>query len=646
MKKTKIDPKIVKDMCSRAVSIRADSVNEDERSFETVITTENRVTVVDWSEWRLIDEILLSDGLEMPNNGDQVPLLDSHMRENGVKSVLGSMRNVKVTGKEIVGRGVLAEQKAESDEAWNLIRQGHLTDISAGYRPVRYTDIKVGEKAEVRGQEYKNNGERILRVVDSWKLKEASLVPIGADEAAKIREENLIQFEDETKQRSVNKMPDEVKTVEKKGITDQELKDAKLNAAKDAAKAEQERIREITALGKTFDLGEEADKAISDGVAIDAFRQMSLKKLEEKRSIDSKANTVDLSEKEQKEYSLLRAFHRILNNEWETKGCLEKEVTETLRGKSGKDHKGQLTIPSNIVLKPDVAREVQGRMINRLGGLPQQQRELTASGISSLIGTDHLASQFIDLLRNQVVLFQVGARFLTGLQGSVSIPKQTGAATAYWVADSGNITPSDQSFGSVTLSPKTVGAATLMSRRTLLQTSPAIEALVMDDLTRVIGLAIDLAGIAGTGANNQPTGITQTNGIGSVTGASLDWDAVVEFETDVAAANADIGSMYYLTRPAIRGIMKTREKASNTAQFLMDGGQVNGYPVAISNQCPAQTMIFGVFSQLLVGMWSGLDVLIDPYTSAADGGLYIWTYQDVDIAVRHAAAFSVASDID
>jgi HK97 family phage major capsid protein len=168
----------------------------------------------------------------------------------------------------------------------------------------------------------------------------------------------------------------------------------------------------------------------------------------------------------------------------------------------------------------------------------------------------------------------------------------------------------------------------------------------MDDLTRVIGLAIDLAGIAGTGASNQPTGIINQSGVGSVTGASLDWDAVVEFETDVAAANADIGSMYYLTRPAIRGIMKTREKASNTAQFLMDGGQVNGYPVAISNQCPAQTMIFGVFSQLLVGMWSGLDVLIDPYTSAADGGLYIWTYQDVDIAVRHAAAFSVADDID
>lgn len=241
----------------------------------------------------------------------------------------------------------------------------------------------------------------------------------------------------------------------------------------------------------------------------------------------------------------------------------------------------------------------------------------------------------------------------------MAIPKQTGGATGYWLAESGTPTESQQTIGQVPLTPKTVGAYTDISRKLLQQSSIDVEAFVRGDLATVLGLAIDLAGIAGTGANNQPRGILNTVGIGSViggtNGAAPTWANIVALESEVAAANADVGRLHYLTNALVRGVLKTTEKASGTAQFVWNSNDVNGYTPIVSNQVPSDltkgsaedicsAIIFGNFADLLIGMWGGLDLLADPYTASTSGTVRVVALQDADIAVRHAESFAAMQD--
>jgi HK97 family phage major capsid protein len=161
---------------------------------------------------------------------------------------------------------------------------------------------------------------------------------------------------------------------------------------------------------------------------------------------------------------------------------------------------------------------------------------------------------------------------------------------------------------------------------------------------------MDLAALAGTGSSGQPTGIKSTSGINAVDfGTAPDlvptFAQVVQMETEVASDNALQGNLAYILPAAMYGALKTVEKASNTAQFVIEpGGTMNGYKAIVSNQCTAGDLYFGNFSDLLVGMWGGLDILVDPYTNSKSGTILIRAIQSMDVAVRHPVSFCLGQD--
>jgi HK97 family phage major capsid protein len=281
------------------------------------------------------------------------------------------------------------------------------------------------------------------------------------------------------------------------------------------------------------------------------------------------------------------------------------------------------------------------------------QRDMNTQSVGAggyLIATDNLGGSFIDLLRNRTLLAQLGAVVLSGLQGNVTIPKQTAGGTAYWLANDGTaITESQQTLGQLALAPKNVGAYTEVSRQLLLQSSPAIDSLVMNDLARVLGIAIDLAGFEGSGASGQPTGIANTAGIGSVTGTSIDYAKVLEFQTDVAGANALAAACAYATTPAIAALLMQRMKATNTFSPLWEGsvleGKMCGFRGASTLQLTAASMIFGDYSQVVVGEWGMLEIALNPYANFPAAISGIRAIQTVDVGVRQAGAFSRATSI-
>ena len=140
-----------------------------------------------------------------------------------------------------------------------------------------------------------------------------------------------------------------------------------------------------------------------------------------------------------------------------------------------------------------------------------------------------------------------------------------------------------------------------------------------------------------------PTGIINTSGIGGVTTTgTLTWALMVEFESDLGAANALQGRLAYMFRAAINKATKTTVKESGQASYLQEGGVMNGYPCLVTEQVPAQHLIFGNWAELILALWGALDVFGDPYTLGDQGGLVLRGFQDADVGVRHAASFSVA----
>lgn len=174
-----------RDITTRTLSLRAATINEDERSVEATISTGLPVEVYDWRRAEAIDEVLLPDAAELPG---QMPMLANHSRWS-LRDILGSVRGLRVDGNAIAGRLHFAEGE-ESEHAWQMVRGGHITDVSVGYRVTEATEIAAGQTATVRGKQY-TAGKRTLRIATRWTPKEGSLVPIGADQAAKIREDNF-----------------------------------------------------------------------------------------------------------------------------------------------------------------------------------------------------------------------------------------------------------------------------------------------------------------------------------------------------------------------------------------------------------------------------------------------------------------------
>lgn len=188
--KSRAEPDQVDDSLeTRVLSVRAETVNEDERSIEAVLASDSPVEVYSWRDGP-IDEVLLVDGVKIP---ERMPLLAMHNRFS-LDYVLGSVRQITSETQgdmtQLVGRLYFAEGDEDAERAWNKVRQGHLTDVSIGYRRGESSTVKVepGQTAKVRGRTFTAR-DRSMHVVSQWKLREASIVPIGADQIAKTRDE-------------------------------------------------------------------------------------------------------------------------------------------------------------------------------------------------------------------------------------------------------------------------------------------------------------------------------------------------------------------------------------------------------------------------------------------------------------------------
>lgn len=268
----------------------------------------------------------------------------------------------------------------------------------------------------------------------------------------------------------------------------------------------------------------------------------------------------------------------------------------------------------------------------------------------------------IEYLENRLVVRSLGADYMTGLVGDLSFPRENNSLVATWKGENATLDELNPTMNEVTLSPKRLGAYVDVSNQLVQQTSPSISNRISRRLGGALARAIDNAAIQGSGSAPVPRGILNTSGIGDVAmgtnGGNIDWAAIVELVKELEIDNADLGNLAYLTNPQVKANLQTIEKATNTAQFLLQTADspLNGYTLGVSNHVPSDldkgtstgvcsAMIFGNFNDLMIGQWGGLDVMVNPYTKAKEGLIEVIAAAYIDVAVARPQSFAAIQDI-
>jgi HK97 family phage major capsid protein/HK97 family phage prohead protease len=546
---------------------------------------------------------------------NSAPLLLNH----DINDQIGVVESARIDHASNKGRAVVRfGSSARAQEIYQDVKDGIRKLVSVGYR---VHDMQ---------QDTKN---KELFIVNDWEPFEISIVPVPADTSVGVGRSDETFDISQFKKHEVNPMPETRDiahpVVDVKQITSQ------------ARESEQGRVSAIIDIATRHNARDMADDFIRSGKSLEDFKTAVLEKaLISEGSKIADAPDIGMSDNDVKRFSFVRAVNALANptdRRAQEAAAFEFECSREAASKTGHETRG-IFIPSDI-LKRDL-----------------NVTTTTAGGYT--VSTDLLGQSFIDLLRNSTEVMQ-RSRLLTDLNGNIAIPRQTGGATAYWVAESGAPTESQQTFDQVTLAPKTVGAFVDFSRKLMIQSSIDVEAFIRGDLARVLGLEIDRVAVNGSGASNQPTGILNVAGIGSVAGGTNGlapaFSHIVDLETAVATANADVGSLFYISNAKVRGKLKQTPKAANTAAMVFDGNSMNGYTALTTNQVPSNltkgtssgvcsAIIFGNLADLIIGMWGGLDLMVDPYTGSTTGTVRVVALQDVDVAVRHAESFAAMKD--
>jgi HK97 family phage major capsid protein len=550
--------------------------------------------------------------------GGTAPLLMDH----NPRDQIGVVERVTLGADRKMRASVRFSRSARGEEVMQDVADGIRSNVSVGYE-ILALDLVKEEK-----------GKPSVYRATRWRPLEVSLVSIPADSSVGVGRDAPNPITPEP-------TPTPARVPAQPRSQEGRMADTNTPATPEAdAALEQKRQAGIMALAELANARDKGVDAVLAGKSLEAFRgELLLARQGQQRPLGPVAAEIGMTPKETARYSLFNAMRAAAENDWSNAGLeleAHREVAKRL-GERKAVGKRSFYVPF----------EVQAR-----SGMPGQ-RDLTAGTASAggyLVATSN--QSFIEILRGRSVTMAMGATRLSGLVGNVTVPKQTGAATAYWLANEATaITEGNQTFGQMALTPKNVGGYTEVSRQLMMQSDPSAEMIVMNDLAAIVALGVDTAALNGSGSAGEPTGILNTGSIGSVSGTSLAYAGVLEFQSDVAAANALVnpGNAGYVTTPAVAALLMARQRFSSTDTPLWDGnimdGRMAGFRAMSSTQVPTASAIFGDWSQLVIGEWGTLEVDVNPFANFAAGITGVRAFYTVDVGVRYAASFSAASSI-
>lgn len=411
--------------------------------------------------------------------------------------------------------------------------------------------------------------------------------------------------------------------------------------AQDAENQRREAIRSLSEANKIDSRVEQG--WIENGTSlVEVAREILEVQVGRQQGAKHTAAALGLSGKEAQRYSLFKAIRAMHYGARDSRvladAAFEIECSREVAKKLGRGETMNFLVPAEVLSRPvgaDAARTMT---------------TIPGSKGGYLVQTDNMG--FIDILRNRSVAMNMGARTLPGLVGNVSFARQTGKGTVTWQGGEGaTVTASDQALGLLSMTPKTAICITDVSEQLLRQSSPSAEGFVMADLAANIAIdGVDNAVLNGTGGA-QPLGIKNTTGVTTGQDASsLTYAKALAFPGAAAAVNAILGSPGFVTNSAGAIVAMQKQRFSSTDTPIWQGnmmdGELVGFRAMASEQAASGNLIFGSWSEVLIGEWGVLELAMDNGGTRFNQGLVgIRAMWMVDVLLRYPQAFVVGTNL-
>jgi HK97 family phage major capsid protein len=611
---------------TREFFLERESVDKQARTAVLSFSSEFPVRRMDFSG-REFWEVLDHEHVDM-SRMDGAPLLYGHDRRDHLGTTLRSAIAPDKRGRAVVkfSRSAFATEKFQD------VEDGILTKTSVGYDMEGATYVQEGER----------EGIPILRF-RNWAPYEVTLCPIPADHTVGVG--RSAETTPSTQQRK-STMANEPAA----SGTEPATRSAPVVTQVTDLAAERARIKDINGAVRTMSekypqhadvLRQLGDKCNEAGDGIDAFNRTLVNDiLGTSRTIaptrqQADIATLGLSEKDRREYSILKAVRcKLADKPLEGR---EKEFNDELTKRLERQPVG-FFVPDDI-------------MADRRSQRTMNVANPAAGGYT--VGQEILVGEFEEYLRNNMVVLKLGARMISGLVGDVSIPRQLTGAAAYWVSESGSITASEATFGQIVSKPKRIGTSVPYTKQLLAQTSLSTESFIVNDSDAAIAVELDRVALRGTGANeplgiaNMATGDRST----SVTfGGAATWAKYLEFLANIAGNNALLGQPSYVASVASAVKAMTIPKFTNQGDPIWKDGKVGAFRAEWTTQLltsatpVANMVIFGDFSQVMFLEWAGRDVVVDPYSGKKEGTVEITIQRLMDCVIRRGKSFAISTD--
>ena len=597
------------------------TIDEETRTVRVGVSSEEPVERDFGME--VIDHSRESMNLEFLNSG-RAPLLYAHNMDDQI----GVVERVELDEDARRLRAVVRFGKSQrASEMFEDVRDEIRMNISVGYR----IDGRV---------ERESDPDEVVRVRTT--PMEISLVPIPADTSRVVGVGRSVS-DFKTSVKTENAMTDTTETQ----VVD--LDAAKAEAVRAARKNDSE-ILAIAAKHNKRDLGE---AAIRDGLSVDAFRGQLLEVIGDDKPLDTPPSVVDAPVKDKRSYSLARMIRAQVTNDWRQAG-FEREMNDEITRSVGREAEG--------VYVPDFAWQQRGPLATAATG--GSSAEVV---FDDFVPTEHRGDMFIEALRAKQVLSNLGATYMSGLTGRIKLPKLATGATAGFVEELADVSDGAGTDGGVTLQPRTMGAFVEISRLLMMESVPAIEQIIRNDLLASAADAIEKHAIQGSGSSGQPTGILNTSGINDLDisadtdVAALTWQDIIDLvklvEEDNGIVNGDAAG--FLSNPKVKAKLASTVKVGSTDSVMLLNDPWNnlyGYPVEFTGNVPsnlnpgdggtdASALIFGDFSQLLIAQFGVPSILANPYAGDKAGTVRLTLLGEVDVGVRNAVSFAVTNEV-
>ena len=261
--------------------------------------------------------------------------------------------------------------------------------------------------------------------------------------------------------------------------------------------------------------------------------------------------------------------------------------------------------------------------------LPAETRTITQTVSGDGVHDEIVEEEFKGLLEPlyaDSVIANLGITIYNGLPAGDFKVSAMGKGSAAWADETGTAAESKNTFNHVTLQPKRISAQLSYSKQFLAQDTIGAEAAIRRDIYNALVAQIQSTMLSADASGaNKPAGIF--NGVTAKNISS--YKELCDVEAAVDDSNVK-GERKYLMSNKAKAILRCMPKSSLTTELVLDGNDIDGTPVIANSDVPTTQYAYGDFSNIVMGTWGNVDLIIDPYTLAAENSIRIVVNAFVD----------------